>query len=831
MTDRSMSSDGPTLVAQTDETILTIDPDSGEGLVSVQSGQPVDLSAFELAGSSVANDGGELLVTTQDGTVLRISGLGSESLEFADGAIDGPTLSSLADLQSGTQTQIASIDGNQGPINLALSPSESLDLSGVGVSNADASLVDGNQVALDIGGRDVLLTEFAGQSVNFTEGTLNSSELVALLAARRAGLGQSDLEIDLSDGSADIEVMSGVPVDLSPISSDSVAIEQVSDGFTITLADDSTINILGLSNEPVVFADTILRSDGLIALAQPGPAAATEVAAALPDNAVIDAETGAITVTVEPGEPVDLSAYTLADSTVVLDGEDVVITLADGQVLRIVGLGGETVQFADTSLPGTQFAALAGDTSTELLAPAAGPAAGPAAPAPTGQGGDQQGGGTVVNAQQQGALGNPLPLSDLIDPTELAFSGIEPDPGVGDDGDDPGTAGPDGPGDDPGDGGGGPDPDDPSPLAFNAQIPVADAPVAPQVGSGASARVPIDIGDDGPGPGTTPRADRDTNEIGNELVGIDENDGRILDGLLVVELPRFGTLLFDFDDGNGLTPITADMLLNGADETVFPIEAGNDFVYQAHGVYGDGAATWQRAIEDGIVQSITANAIGGDDVFTQAEVSNIDGAGNLNNTNALGVVGNTTYQDRVDIQLGHDSRAGTGSDLNISTEGLRIDFAVDIGQMNFDVTRLYSDEHLPTGQPIGDEVGRWTVFNVDANGNATLVATDTFTGIDPVNNSQTQGALQIQIDPGLTFNRIEFTALPYSNAPGVPEPTGPNNYESSDYQVNNINVLPADGDSFQYTTFVDNNANEAYDPAIDDIAPDTATVYLDTEIV
>ncbi len=830
MTDRSLSSDDTTLVAQAGETVLTIDPDSGEGLVSVQSGQTVDLSAFELAGSSIAGDGGELLVTTQDGTVLRIAGLGDEPINFSDGTIDGETLSSLADIQSGTQTQIAAIDSANGPVTIALSPGEPLSLSSAGVSNGDASLVDGNQVALDIGGREVLLTEFAGQSVNFAEGTLNSGELVALLAARRAGLGQSDLEIDLSDGSADIEVMSGVPVDLSAISTESIAIEQVSDGFTITLADDSTINILGIGNEPVVFADTILRSDGLIALAQPGPAA-TDVAAAVPDNAVVDADTGAITVTVEPGETVDLSAYPLADSTVVLDGEDVVITLADGQVLRIVGLSGETVEFADTSLPGPQFAALAADTSTQLLAPAAGPAAGPAAPAPTGQAGDQQGGGTVIAAQQQGALGNPLPLSDLIDPTELAFSGIEPDPGLGDDGDDPAAAGTGGPGDDPGDGGGGPDPDDPSPIAFNAQIPVTDAPVAPQVGSGASARVPIDIGDDGPGPGTTARADRDTNEIGNELVGIDDNDGRILDGLLVVELPRFGTLLFDFDDGNGLTPITADMLLNGADETVFPIEAGNDFVYQAHGVYGDGAATWQRAIEDGIVQSITANSIGGDDVFTQAEVSNADGAGNLNNTNALGVVGNTTYQDRVDIQLGHDSRAGTGSDLNVSTEGLRIDFAVDIAQMNFDVTRLFSDEFLPSGQPAGDEVGQWTVFNVDANGDATVVATDTFTGIDPVNNSQTQGALQIQIDPGLTFNRIEFTALPYSNAPDVQQPTGPNNYESSDYQVNNINVLPADGDSFQYTTFVDNNANEAYDPAIDDIAPETATVYLDTEIV
>ncbi|MEM1401554.1 MAG: hypothetical protein AAGF58_16815, partial [Pseudomonadota bacterium] len=207
------------------------------------------------------------------------------------------------------------------------------------------------------------------------------------------------------------------------------------------------------------------------------------------------------------------------------------------------------------------------------------------------------------------------------------------------------------------------------------------------------------------------------------------------------------------------------------------------------------------------------------------------GAGNLNNTNPLGVVGKTTIQDSVDIQLGHDSRAGLGSEINVSTEALRIDFAVDISTMIFEAVRLFANEYLPTQLDVGNEIGRWTVYSVDDAGNATQLATETFTGTDPVQTNLTQGAFSVVIDPGQVFNRIEFTAEPYSGtSAAVPEPSSPQYFESTDYLISNINVLPADGDSFQYTTFVDTDASETYDPAVD-VAAAPATVYLDTEIV
>lgn len=891
----------PVLLAQAGESTLTIDPDTNEGRVTVQSGQPVQLEAFELTGSTVETDGGALLVNTEGGTILRIMGLDSETVSFADGTIDGSTLKMLADVQNGAT--VTSFDGESGTIGLASSgavdmsgtslagsqleadgatvkitgsdsdislaglnsqaitfadaslsagelqllaniqgggpveiieggpgggiavalvPGQTVDLAQAGISSQDVSLGDMNKVTIGSGNEGFALTGLGDQSVQFAEGSLGGDELIALLASRRGGSAAADLDQDLSDGTAEITVMQGVPVDLSAYSLEDATITQDGDRLGVTLADGRVIEITGLTDEPVIFADAIMRGEPLLALA--GEPAAGEAGS---EAFVLPSETGAIIVEVQPGETVDLTEYEVGGSAIVLDGEDIVITLADGRELRIVGLEDEPVQFADATLGGTQLAGLIGDSGEGLVAPAAGPAAGPAAAGAAAAGtapGAQQGGGTVVDATQPGPLGDALPLAALLDPTELGFTGVEPEPGLGDPetdlaGDPDTPLGPP-PIDPP------PVPGDPVPVAFNAQLPVANQPIAPEIGYGASGVVPIDLGDDGPGAGTTPDAPKDSGEIGNELAGIDTVDGRILDGLLLVDLPDFGQLLYNFDNAAGLTPITADMILGGVNETVFPITAGNDFFYQAYGVYGDGLATWQQAIDDGLVASITANGIGGDNDFTLDQVSSLTGPGDLDNTTRIGVVGETTFQGYVERQIGHLSLAGTGSEVNVSTEALRIDFAVDIGSMTFEAIRLFADEYLG-----GDEVGRWTAYQVDANGIATVVGTDTFTGTDPQNASLTEGRLDVTVDAGVAFNRVEFTTLPYSNSPGVPEPTGAKNYESSDYSLSNIKIAPADGDQFQYTTFVDVDANEAYDPGTDVLAAAPATVYLDTEVV
>ena len=792
--------------------ITYLDPLGGGSVVELAPDSTADLGETALSGKQLVADGDAVKIVGE-GSDITLSGLADQQVAFADAGLTAGQLQILANLQEGGA---AVTEAGEGGIAVALAPDEPVDLAQASLSNQDASLGDMNQVSFDADGQTLKLAGLSGQEVQLAEGALSGGEFVALLASRRGGTAAADLERDLADGSADYAVMAGVPVDLSAFSYEDSQVTREGDGLIVTLSDGSELTITGLGNEPVVFADTIIRGELLLAQAGDAGPEAVETGDAAPAAVALSEGTGAIVVNVEPGRTVDLTDYQIGGSAVVLDGETVVVTLADGRELRIVGLEGEEVRFADARLPGNEFVALVGDTDVSLIEPAAGPEAGPAPEAPTvPEGPGQPGGGTVVDAAEQGPLGQPIPLAALLDPTALAFAGIDPRPGEGDDGVAEASP-PVGP---PGDDGA------PEPISYNAQLAVADQPVAPLSGFGASTVVPIDIGDDGPLPGSDPAAPRDSADIGGELAGVDTVDGRILDGLLIVDLPDYGALLYDFDDGAGLTPITADMILGGPDETVFPIAGAGDFVYQAYGNYGKGAATWQQAIDDGLVSAITGNAIGGADEFVLAEVATLQGPGNLDNNTRIGVTGNTTFQQSVDQQIGHDSRAGVGSEINVSTEALRIDFAVDIGAMQFEAIRLFADEHLG-----GNEVGRWTAFRVDADGNATQVATQTFTGTDPRIPGKLEGDLIVNVDAGAPFNRIEFTTLAYSNAPGVPEPTGPNNYESSDYSLANIKVTPADGDQFQYLTFVDTDANEAYDPGVD-VASAPATVYLDTEIV
>ncbi len=198
-----------------------------------------------------------------------------------------------------------------------------------------------------------------------------------------------------------------------------------------------------------------------------------------------------------------------------------------------------------------------------------------------------------------------------------------------------------------------------------------------------------------------------------------------------------------------------DLLIGGGGSDVLSGGAGDDTLIGDGG--GDGPAPTPFEIDGsnfddtGSGFSILGRRIV-DGSLSDPSVDHVSTSGDR-----LGVDG---FTGGPSVQLGYDASAGLSEQLIVNLDN-------PAQSANIDIDRLFPNEGS------GGEVGHWAAYS-----NGVLV--------DEGDIFATHGiTANVSIDPGTTFDKLVFTALPYG---GVSQ-TGTG--DSSDYLIKNISVTPA----------------------------------------
>ena len=334
-------------------------------------------TAFTFADMTIADNGGNALVTLPDGTTLTLTGVSAASLSAADFILPGQAAPLQFQLSGGGDTLVGD-SGNDlfdwlGTVDQFDASEDSIN----GRAGIDTLRVFGANRLLGEGNLDALkrvevidLTNATGShSVTITEAMALESDTGSLTI--RYGDTPIDLNVgDLSDASQVVVEGPGLVTLSSGTQGQKLTLGAL--GANIQAGNDDTTVVGGAGDDSIVGDEgndtfstgggenTVLGGDGFDTLTSSGSQDVL-TGGADTDRFVVtqEAHAQAVTITDFEGsgafEYIDLTgftAFTFADMTIADNGGNALVTLPDGTTLTLTGVSAASLSAADFILPG-----------------------------------------------------------------------------------------------------------------------------------------------------------------------------------------------------------------------------------------------------------------------------------------------------------------------------------------------------------------------------------------------------------------------------------------------------------------------------------------------
>lgn len=210
---------------------------------------------------------------------------------------------------------------------------------------------------------------------------------------------------------------------------------------------------------------------------------------------------------------------------------------------------------------------------------------------------------------------------------------------------------------------------------------------------------------------------------------------------------------------------------NGGNDTIYGEGAEYENNGTGTGTIFEGSITVDNLLDNMDIVTVTARSIKNDGTLSIASEAKLSTTANTASGMAgFGVKG--TPESGIAGQLGYDPSEDV-------SEEVIVDFDYYATAADFKVSNLFLNEGDSRGNAAGDEVGHYAVYK-----DGVLVAEADFTA--NVDGSSNEAHVTIELPDDACFDRIVFTATPYS------ETNGDVLTDSSDYWITELNYTASD---------------------------------------